>query len=374
MIANRSLSVLTLLSMVWGFGIAQNLVMDSTFSVFKKNAKYSGRITELEYWFCPNGGTPDVFNSRTVGYYSQPKNAFGFQRPRNGLTYAGLGLYNNRFSFQEYLSTKLSKKLVRDSLYCFTAYISLADTCKFATDGMDISMSKYKLHGSGYHLIEGQFTIYQAMVIKDTADWSIICNNYRANGGEEYLTIGNFKGDEKLKIVNLKKKQADINPDFNDSYYYITDVSFHQIKDSSECDCKQLRPEIHQGVKIDSIEVKKITEGTIYIFKNIKFETAKYELLLGFNGELDSLAHILNENINWKVEITGHTDSVGDNKMNQILSESRAKSVAEYLISKGIKKERISSAGYGDTEPIDTNETPDGRANNRRVEFTILRD
>jgi len=72
------------------------------------------------------------------------------------------------------------------------------------------------------------------------------------------------------------------------------------------------------------------------------------------------------------VRIAGHTDSRGSDEYNQRLSEARAKSVYEYLISQGISADRLSYIGYGESRPIDTNDTEEGRQNNRRVELEIL--
>ena len=78
----------------------------------------------------------------------------------------------------------------------------------------------------------------------------------------------------------------------------------------------------------------------------------------------------LKEELN--IQIAGHTDNVGSQESNQILSEERAKSVVNYLIAKGIAKERLSSVGYGDSQPIADNNTAEGRKTNRRTEVRIL--
>ena len=73
-----------------------------------------------------------------------------------------------------------------------------------------------------------------------------------------------------------------------------------------------------------------------------------------------------------RIEIGGHTDSKGSDSYNLRLSENRAKAVYDYLILKGISEKRLQYKGYGKNKPIDTNDTEEGRANNRRVEFQIL--
>jgi OOP family OmpA-OmpF porin len=81
----------------------------------------------------------------------------------------------------------------------------------------------------------------------------------------------------------------------------------------------------------------------------------------------------LKEEINIKIEIAGHTDSIGDNKTNLILSENRSKSVKSYLVTKGIDESRIKCVGYGENQPITSNSSNEGREKNRRIEIRILK-
>ena len=74
-----------------------------------------------------------------------------------------------------------------------------------------------------------------------------------------------------------------------------------------------------------------------------------------------------------KVLITGHTDSKGSDEYNMALSERRVKTAVDYLVEKGIERSRMTTKGYGERRPIDTNETDEGRQHNRRVEFTIVK-
>jgi OOP family OmpA-OmpF porin len=74
-----------------------------------------------------------------------------------------------------------------------------------------------------------------------------------------------------------------------------------------------------------------------------------------------------------KIEISGHTDNVGNPTYNQKLSEGRAKSVVDYLITKGVSENVLTFVGYGQDRPVDTNKTEAGKANNRRVEFFLVK-
>ncbi len=106
--------------------------------------------------------------------------------------------------------------------------------------------------------------------------------------------------------------------------------------------------------------------------RNIFFETDKYDLLPASFTSLDEVAVILQQNPYLKLDIAGHTDNSGTPEKNQVLSERRAHAVLEYLVSRqGISKGRLSSAGYGSSRPLTGNDTPEGRAINRRVEFGL---
>jgi len=108
------------------------------------------------------------------------------------------------------------------------------------------------------------------------------------------------------------------------------------------------------------------------VLKNVFFETAKFDLRPESKAELGKLIAFMNNNPNIKIEISGHTDNVGDKKMNQTLSENRAKSVYNYLVANGIDASRLTYKGYGDTQPVVPNDTPENRQINRRTEFKII--
>jgi outer membrane protein OmpA-like peptidoglycan-associated protein len=89
---------------------------------------------------------------------------------------------------------------------------------------------------------------------------------------------------------------------------------------------------------------------------------------------LQSMVSILKEYPYSKFMVEGHTDSDGSNELNQTLSENRAAAVKNYLIENGIATDRLRSTGFGETKPIDTNKTAKGKANNRRVEVSLIKE
>ncbi len=120
------------------------------------------------------------------------------------------------------------------------------------------------------------------------------------------------------------------------------------------------------------ISMQKIAPGRLVVLKNIFFDTGKYELLPQSVTELKQLISFLSLNPSVKIEIAGHTDNVGDNASNQLLSENRAKAVYSYLLNNKIPQSRMVFKGYGESSPAADNETEAGRQNNRRTEFKIL--
>ncbi|HOK37445.1 MAG TPA: OmpA family protein [Bacteroidales bacterium] len=121
-----------------------------------------------------------------------------------------------------------------------------------------------------------------------------------------------------------------------------------------------------------NIPLQPLTEGVTVILKNIFFEFDSYELLPESFAELNKVLEYLNNNPGLVIEIGGHTDNRGSKAYNKTLSENRAKSVFDYLVSKGIDKKRLSYKGYDFSVPIATNDTEEGRALNRRTEFKVI--
>lgn len=120
------------------------------------------------------------------------------------------------------------------------------------------------------------------------------------------------------------------------------------------------------------VDLQKVQVGKSVVLNNIFFDTDKFALKDESNKELQKLYTFLADNKDLRIEISGHTDNVGDAKYNLELSKNRAKSVYQYLVDQGIASDRLSYNGYGDTQPIADNSDKEGRAANRRTTFTVL--
>jgi len=121
-----------------------------------------------------------------------------------------------------------------------------------------------------------------------------------------------------------------------------------------------------------NVELIKVKVGKKVVLNNILFETGKSILTPGSYTELERLLYILQDNLQMKIEISGHTDKTGSEPLNFKLSEERAKAVVEYLVQKGIDRSRMESRGYGSLQPITENATPQGRAKTEELSLKSL--
>lgn len=120
-----------------------------------------------------------------------------------------------------------------------------------------------------------------------------------------------------------------------------------------------------------NIPLNKIKVGQSVVLNNVFFESDKFDLLPASIAELEVIVKLMENNQSLTIEISGHTDNTGSETTNLKLSEQRAKSVYNYLISKGVEAERLSFKGYASQKPVTSNATPEGRAKNRRTEFLV---
>ncbi len=121
-----------------------------------------------------------------------------------------------------------------------------------------------------------------------------------------------------------------------------------------------------------NIQLTPIKKGEVFIVKNLHFATNKTRILSRSEQALNDLYMYLARNPQVRIKIIGHTDNVGKDAANQKLSDGRANAVMNELIERGISADRLQAEGRGETQPIDTNDTEEGRQNNRRVEIEIL--
>lgn len=182
----------------------------------------------------------------------------------------------------------------------------------------------------------------------------------------EFLSDGSEAGIARTNPANGEYKI--ILPQGNAYGFRAEAQGFVSVNDN--LDARELKEytEIKRDLYLVPVEV-----GQVVRLNNIFFDFAKSALKPESFSELNRIVEFLNANPSVSIELSGHTDAVGSDSDNLNLSDARAKSVMNYLVSKGISALRLTSKGYGESKPLATNDNEEGRAANRRVEFVILK-
>jgi outer membrane protein OmpA-like peptidoglycan-associated protein len=181
------------------------------------------------------------------------------------------------------------------------------------------------------------------------------------------------KNGGKMIYKNSNSQDADLEATYHlatkDKEYWVKLFNFGGTANDVEhfglyiLEMESMKQEIDANEMFEAIN----KEGFIALY--INFETGKSDIKPESQQIVDQIVEMLKQNSDLKISIEGHTDNVGSDKSNKVLSENRAKSVMNALVSAGIEKSRLSSKGWGSTKPIADNSTEDGRFKNRRVEI-----
>lgn len=207
-----------------------------------------------------------------------------------------------------------------------------------------------------------------------------------ARPGKVYFQKGDVNGTENAKPVAatfevkdaVTKKLTKISVDsITGEYAFIVNfdhdlvVSIKKEGFAFESQYLSAKDTNHVGVQKKDIELKQLEVGGQYTINDILFSSNSFELNDTIKTVLDEFADYLQSNPKLKVALQGHTDNVGNPQDNMVLSENRAKTVFDYLVSRKISKERLSYKGFGETKPLASNNTEEGRAKNRRTVFVV---
>ncbi len=143
-----------------------------------------------------------------------------------------------------------------------------------------------------------------------------------------------------------------------------------QLRQQAEKEKQELRARLLQQLNT-ILSTRDTARGLIANMSDVLFKSGSFELLPGARERLAKISGIVLAYPSLHLQVEGHTDSVGGDDYNQQLSEHRAEAVRDYLVQQGISAPSIEAKGFGKTEPIASNETPEGRQQNRRVELVL---
>jgi len=189
-------------------------------------------------------------------------------------------------------------------------------------------------------------------------------STYNFNNVDEYDNASNIgRNNDKYLYTSIGA-----------TYHFGRGTSADTDKDGVPDD-KDKCPGTAKGVKVDKDGCPVIAETTLNqvreIASHIYFETNSDKLKEESKKDLNLLVAILNNNKQIKIDVQGHTDNTGDAAYNMELSQKRAAAVRQYLIEQGVSPDRVSAKGYGETKPVASNDTAEGKAKNRRVELVL---
>lgn len=243
-------------------------------------------------------------------------------------------------------------------------------------DGKTGYFSSNKIGKSGERVNNSDWNVYQFDLYEEARPQNMIIIK-----GEVQVEDHDFSGT----IVEIRDTASQVIAttsvnEYSGKYAIATELKEEQPteliinvkKEGHAFDTKLISTDkIIDNVVTSDAKVEKVEVGKTYDLHDIYFGTNLYSLTSNSKQIINLFVEFLNENPSIKVEIQGHTDNIGNDQANQLLSERRAKSVYDYILSKGIDSERIRYKGYGEDLPIATNDTPEGRAKNRRTIFLI---
>ncbi len=260
-----------------------------------------------------------------------------------------VGIVTQGDFWSEYIQVKTIDTLRANTKYYVEFWIVPAD--KYASskitdfklkDNFGIYFSNRKFFERSRTAInkKPQFSVNNVTLIPN--QWAKISGFVSLEEDATHITLGQFANPDDPKALTV-------------GYFFVDDVRIEAILR----DAQVYLPKI------------KIEGKESFTLENIYFATDKYDLLPRSFPELEKLVTILKKNSTAKVEIHGHTDIIGDSEHNQTLSLNRAKSVKNYLVQHGIKTDRLNVIGHGAAKSIASNETEEGRQQNRRVELEM---
>lgn len=390
-----------------------NLVENPSFEEVAKKIKEEGQIGYAAPWSSATMNPVDLYSADAKNdELGVPENKYGKEKARTGNNYVGVSFYGYRGRRpRTYLQTKLKKPLEAGKSYCVKFFISLSDMSKYASNNISAHLSKEEVNEMNEanlklepHVQSITNKIYQQQFL-----WKPVCSTYEAEGGEQFLVIGNFKSDEETLTEKIRLSREFTGRQMYDAYYFIDDVSVIDTeKQNEDCMCDEIaggqmeveyksfgstpdksankttlynsdgtvgnkkegeakKEDAEEEVvsKVESAEepakAKPFSVATTSIF----FDSKKSEPKPAEMKKLQKVADVLNNNAATKIVIVGHYDE-SESEVS-FLGKRRALAIRKALEGLGIAEARmkLESDETGNPHPAGQSEK------NQRVTFKI---
>lgn len=366
---------------------AENLVPNGSFEATDKDPKKLGSIENANGWHSPTGVRADLFvPSKKVPDIDVPLNIYGKEDAKDGSNYAGIIAfsYGDKMA-RSYLAAKLSVPMKKGTKYCVQFNVSMSEASKYACNQIGMNISK-KAFGTEEKtsIIDKAHILHETNKIFDAAyNWEQVCGIYEAEGGEKYITIGNFSTNEDTKNERNKKVSDVKVAQIIAAYYYIDNVTITLIDDANPCNCapeddgSQYSKTIYQKVPKTN---DKMTPAQLIEAQSLYFAFGKNKLSQVGEDALDFIAETMKADPAMKLQIKGYSDAmedeVGAEKSAYAgMDANRVNAVVMYLVEKGIAESRLIASPQGSSEQsadiVETDEDDIKQAKNRRIEFKV---
>jgi outer membrane protein OmpA-like peptidoglycan-associated protein len=378
----------SLLAASFTFGqTSENMVENGSFeSITGKGPKKLGGIESATGWISATGQKADLFlKDKKLPEIDPDKNIYGGEQAQDGQNFAGIWVYSpaNKIP-RTYVTAKLNTPMKKGQTYCVKFYVSLGDNSKFATNNIaahfskkDISIADKKSIIDKPHVLDIKNKVFSGMY-----SWERVCGKYVAEGGERFITIGNFNMTEETKVEKVKKDPANKNPQIGGAYYFIDNISVQVVEDGERCDCgsddyvevgSALIYSKSDVIKENMTLEQKLAASTVYFGFGRDLVTGSAQ------RDLDRIVQWMKENPNVRIRVIAHIDEeeaklAADNPVYKGVAMRRANSVIKYLVDQGIDESRLIATDKGDRAPApaDSDDPELNQAKNRRVEFQII--
>ena len=334
------------------------------------SGKWTGRLTQN-----PGGFTQEYYFEMNLKQKENIISGTSFIRYTNrGRTYTGLmsvrGTFDGKYFYYEDLKVLNEKGMTDSTAWCIKK-------CRFAFKEKE---GKYHLSGNwtgstkfGY-CSPGTINASKDASSKDTVvdgenptDLTDILVSISTLDDEENVLPANLEIKEKGRGGQKIRSTGEYELKLEPGHYHVSAKASGYYDDAKDFVVKKGDTKLSITCKL-----KKIRKGDHFAIENLHFERSKATITQESKETLNKLVEFLEVNNEVKVQINGHTDNVGSKYLNRLLSYNRANAVVRFLVKNGILQSRLSAKGHGSEIPVADNNTKEGRAKNRRVEFEII--
>jgi OOP family OmpA-OmpF porin len=361
----------------------QNLVPNSGFedTNIKKLRSY-GQMEEVSKdWFSATEVPADIYGDGAKGdKIAIPKNDYGTQEPAAGLCYAGFRAYSKDSRMQRsYLEVQLPQMLDRDTMYCVSFDISLADQSRYAVNDIGVVVSDRKIEqpNLGDMILKPDVKQKTNKVFQYAEGWEKFCGTFVGTGQEEYIVIGCFGSRSEMTIDKVKRPMGLTGSQLNHAYYFIDNVEIIKIKAKSQCVCSAVDERdmdlVYGSSSVqgeDMTDAEKINSSAIYYAFLKRTPTGSGKQTVA------DIATILKANPGMKINIVGHCDEdeASEGKINaryKMIGKNRGDQIRRMLEAEGVPSSQFSVSDIAAQDPANSRDTDISRAQNRRVTFEV---